>query len=391
MVTTRLYLDARHLDNQGEAPIKIQINKRCKTALLATGIHIKPEQWDKATLTIVRHPNKGILNTRLAKIKIKVDETITNMVLSGKAAPMTAFDIKNELKAMFEGNADSVTFGDYAARLLATKKETNTIAIYRNSFARMEAYQAGTMAKPIVSFTPGWIDGFVEWMKENYADSTIKTTMGNVSSAFHLAARDGTIRTNPCAGVKLRPVITRKRNLSRDKFRLMWNAVPANEAEAAALDMFKFSFLTIAMNPVDMFGLTEKNIYNGRIEYTRSKTGKYYSIKIVEELEPLLRKYSKGGFLVRPFDTKEYDIALASFDKSLTRIAHRVGIQENVTMYWARHTFATMAAELDIPVDIIASALGHSHGVKVTMVYVAIDQKKVDDAARKVYDYALYE
>ena len=391
MVTTRLYLDARHLDNQGEAPIKIQINKRCKTALLATGIRIKPEQWDKATLTIVRHPNKGILNTRLAKIKIKVDETITNMVLSGKAAPMTALDIKNELATLFNGDAHAVTFGDYAARILAGKTAQRTLSIYRLSYARMESYAKGTMAKPMASFTPGWIEGFIEWMKKHYSDTTIKITMGNLSSAFIMAVKDGTIRTNPCADVKLRPIATRKRNLSQAKFRLLWNAVPQTESEAAALDMFKFSFLTIAMNPVDMFRLTEKNIYNGRIEYTRSKTGKSYSIKIVDELEPLLRKYSKGGFLVRPFDTKEYDIALIYFDKLLTRIAHRVGIQENVTMYWARHTFATMAAELDIPVDIIASALGHSHGVRVTMVYVAIDQKKVDDAARKVYDYALYE
>ena len=62
-----------------------------------------------------------------------------------------------------------------------------------------------------------------------------------------------------------------------------------------------------------------------------------------------------------------------------------------LTSYWARHTWATIASELDIPVDVISHALGHSFstGAKVTQVYINFNQKKIDDANRKVIDYIL--
>ena len=55
----------------------------------------------------------------------------------------------------------------------------------------------------------------------------------------------------------------------------------------------------------------------------------------------------------------------------------------------ARHSWTSFAAELDIPVEVISSALGHSQGSAVTLVYIAIDLRKVDRAHRQVIDYAL--
>ena len=60
-----------------------------------------------------------------------------------------------------------------------------------------------------------------------------------------------------------------------------------------------------------------------------------------------------------------------------------------LTTYWARHTWATIAASLDIPRDTIAHALGHG-GNTVTDIYIDFDQKKVDDANRRVLDWVLY-
>ena len=69
-------------------------------------------------------------------------------------------------------------------------------------------------------------------------------------------------------------------------------------------------------------------------------------------------------------------------------VADGVEIEE-LTTYWARHTWATIASELDIPKDTIAAALGHG-GNSVTDIYIDFDLKKVDEANRKVLDYVLY-
>jgi hypothetical protein len=57
-----------------------------------------------------------------------------------------------------------------------------------------------------------------------------------------------------------------------------------------------------------------------------------------------------------------------------------------ISWYYARHTWATIAAELDISDDIIALALGHGKKT-VTDIYIKRNLKKVDDANRKVIDY----
>lgn len=62
---------------------------------------------------------------------------------------------------------------------------------------------------------------------------------------------------------------------------------------------------------------------------------------------------------------------------------------DGISSYWARHTWATFAAELDIPKETIAAALGHSSG-SVTDIYIRFNRDKIDAANRRVIDYALY-
>lgn len=60
-----------------------------------------------------------------------------------------------------------------------------------------------------------------------------------------------------------------------------------------------------------------------------------------------------------------------------------------LTSYWARHTWATMASEIDIPNETISAALGHSITNKTTAIYIDYNMSKVDSANRKVIDYVL--
>ena len=60
-----------------------------------------------------------------------------------------------------------------------------------------------------------------------------------------------------------------------------------------------------------------------------------------------------------------------------------------LSSYVARHSWATIAASLDIPKDVIAHALGHG-GSSVTDIYIDFDQRKVDEANRRVLDWVFY-
>ena len=59
-----------------------------------------------------------------------------------------------------------------------------------------------------------------------------------------------------------------------------------------------------------------------------------------------------------------------------------------LSTYWARHTWATLARELDISADTIGEGLGHRDiHYRVTYLYIRPENKLVDEANRKVIDY----
>ena len=77
----------------------------------------------------------------------------------------------------------------------------------------------------------------------------------------------------------------------------------------------------------------------------------------------------------------------ASFRSQADKVLKR--FFDGLSMYWARHSWATLAAELEIPIETIAAALGHNYGSRVTNVYINFNQKKIDEANRRVIDYLL--
>ena len=61
-----------------------------------------------------------------------------------------------------------------------------------------------------------------------------------------------------------------------------------------------------------------------------------------------------------------------------------------LTTYYARHSWASIASSLDIPIETISAGLGHEYGNRITAIYINYDYRKVDLANRKVIDWVLY-
>lgn len=74
-------------------------------------------------------------------------------------------------------------------------------------------------------------------------------------------------------------------------------------------------------------------------------------------------------------------------NRSLKELGSSIGYPE-LTTYWARYSWATIAAQLDIPKETIAKALGHGSET-VTDTYITFDYSKVDKANRAVIDYMM--
>ena len=157
-------------------------------------------------------------------------------------------------------------------------------------------------------------------------------------------------------------------------------------AEEWAVDVARLIFYLIGINTVDLFNLEEYD--GGYIHYRRAKTGTLYSIKVEPEAAALLEKYRGREHLLNFRERfKHLESFKAKINKTLKGIASKDPRIPVMTSYTFRHTWATLAAELDIPKETIAAGLGHAQNATVTDVYIDFNRKKVDAANRRVLDY----
>ena len=164
--------------------------------------------------------------------------------------------------------------------------------------------------------------------------------------------------------------------------------------------MFCLMFMLCGINSVDLYGLKEI-ARGGRVEYRRAKTHREYSVKVEPEARAIIDKYrGKKGLLCLADRWADYHNFTHQCNKALKRIGDvklvgRGGkkmitpLWPELSTYWARHSWATIAYSIGISKDVIAQALGHADST-VTDIYIYKDPMLVDDANRRVLDWVLY-
>ena len=141
----------------------------------------------------------------------------------------------------------------------------------------------------------------------------------------------------------------------------------------------------MGINIGDLLELPAGADTDGRISFNRKKTRRLYSIKVEPEARAIIDKYRGTVHLLNVADGCS---SYRHFANRLNLNLH--AISPSVTTYWARHSWATIAASLDIPDDTIALALGHAGANSTTSIYIERDRRKIDAANRRVIDWVLY-
>ena len=231
-----------------------------------------------------------------------------------------------------------------------------------------------------------WIKEYLNFLANKGVNkNTQYLYLTRIKAVFNQAVENELINRYPFKKFRLKPQPTKKRSLPTEVLQNIFS-MPIQQKHKIYLDCFKIMFMLIGINIKDLCLL--KEITNNRIEYQRAKTGRPYSIKVEPETLNLIEKYRGRKFLLNYLEQSTSKSFPLSLNKRLDMIGEMFGIS-GMTSYWARHSWATTAFALDIPKDIIAKALGHG-AITVTDIYIDYDEKKIDDANRRVLDYILY-
>lgn len=158
-----------------------------------------------------------------------------------------------------------------------------------------------------------------------------------------------------------------------------------------ARDMFMLSFYFRGMSFVDMANLRHTDLQNGNLTYHRKKTGQQLKIRWEQKMTQILDKYPKDEKYLLPIlksPDKDSRRHLKNISKQVNRWLKKVGgmaeIEIPLTMYVARHTWASIAKQKNVPISVISDALGHD-SEKTTQIYLStLDTSAVDDANSRI-------
>lgn len=155
-----------------------------------------------------------------------------------------------------------------------------------------------------------------------------------------------------------------------------------------ARDMFILSFMLRGMSFVDMAFLRKSDLANGYIVYRRRKTGQQLTIAWTKDMQLLLDKYpeNKSEYLlpiIRNTGTNErytYRNASYNINHNLKTIAQKIGLSVPLTLYVARHSWASAAKAKGIPVSVISEGMGHDSETTTRIYLASLDTSVVDKA-----------
>lgn len=407
MANTRLFLDERRTKKGSKSVLKIAIAHQAQTAYISVKVKLLPNQWDSKKLKVVNHPNQMLLNAHISSVKQQVDTILLSLANEGRISSMSASEIKAYIEvkidpAKAKQEEESILFATRFLKFAESKKES-TREVYMHTYSRMVAFtEEEGMRLDALHFediTKEWLMKFDVFLSRTSPSKNARNIhLRNIRAVFNEAIDDEITIFYPFRRFKIRPVATAKRNLKVEELRQLFT-YPCEAHAAKYLDMFKLMFMLIGINSIDLAHL--KEVKDGRVEFHRSKTNRWYSIKVEPEAMEIIKRYRGQNWLVDILDHwrnhKDYTLKLNSVLKRIGEVK-RVGLGgkkiykplfPNISTYWARHSWATIAASLDIPKDTIAHALGHGNNT-VTDIYIDFDQKKVDEANRRVLDWVFY-
>jgi integrase len=172
--------------------------------------------------------------------------------------------------------------------------------------------------------------------------------------------------------------------------------IPCDDKLYIAWCTGKLIFMLRGINLTDLLLLKKSNIHNGRIIYNRAKTGKTYSIKLLPPVEDLIQRFSDNSdylFGMLRNNKKQNLLDLYYFQEyikklniKLKKIGGLLDIEEPITTYVFRYTYANIAKQLGFSKDLIAEALGHEYGNAVTGIYLEMfDNDIVDNMNQQIF------
>jgi len=279
-----------------------------------------------------------------------------------------------------------------------------TAHVYRSCLNAILTFQ-GSEKLMFRQLTPEWVKRFEVSLRERGCSwNTVSTYLRTLRAVYNRAVdqRKAAYVPHLFRSVYTGTRADHQRALDGEDMKKVFTRLPQSAAAPAvrtAQDLFILMFLLRGLPFVDLAYLRKSDLQGNVITYRRRKTGRSLSVTLTPEAMFLLQKYmnrdASSPYLFPILRSREgtqeayreYQLALRGFNYQLALLGKLLGLEDKLSSYAARHTWATTAYYCEIHPGIISEAMGHS-SITVTETYLKpFHSKKIDEANRQIIDF----
>lgn len=377
-------LDRRRIKQTGLYPVKIRVTYNREQKYYPTPFDLSQKEFQKVMSAKRRTEQENKLYQKIHAFESKALE-------AAEALPLFTFTKFEEIYLNNRNAINTVAFAfdKYAQELRAENRIGTAVAF---ETAKNSINEFAPKLK-FADITKAFLQRYENWMlQQGKSKTTIGIYLRALRTIFNRADIDKSLYPFGEGKDKYSIPVGRniKKALSLEEVAKIFNyeARPGSMEEMAR-DYWIFMYLCNGMNVKDLCLLKRKNIDGDILTYERAKTkrSKKESQSIVVSLKPeakaIIKKWGivslnsesylfphiqKGITAER--EREIYQQVTKNINKYMKRIAKELEIRNEVTTYFARHSFATILKRTGASLEMIGELLGHSD-TKTTQSYLA--------------------
>lgn len=376
-----------------EGQLIIQVTHRGRSRNVQTGFKIFACEWDRRNhVFILPSDSERLRLVCLCRIEVKRDMDRIRRIAARFDLRQEPYTVEEIVESFSRFKLEySVT--SFMTEIIADLRLRGHLRTSETYHSTLRSFLRFTDGNDICMdmLTPELLSAYEYYMRcRGLTPNTTSFYMRILRAAYNRAVEAGAVDdVNPFRHVYTGVDKTRKRALRINDIkrisRLDLSSFPSLDY---ARDIFMLSFYMRGMSLIDMAYLRKTDLRNGYVTYRRRKTGQKLYVAWTQELQYMVDKYStdKSPYLF-PIFRREVANPYSSYrnvsyriNHNLRKIAKMINYDAPLTLYCARHSWASIAQAKKIPLSVISAGMGHNSEMTTRIYLASLDNALVDRA-----------
>ncbi len=370
-----------------------------KLRWISTDYHIYPEEWNaRKSSIIVGNSNNRQAHLQLIQSQIDWEMKQMQRIIHDKEMYGVSYsvdDLANEIQQL----PTSQSVFTFFRQQIAKKEQMQCVGTKNNYTNAVNRFIEFRNQKDLTfsQMTADMMEMYQAWLwNRGVGQNTVSFYLRTLRTLYHKAVEAG--QATPIdifVHVQTANVRTAKRAISiKDIRNIQKLELQIGSSIDKARDLFLLSFYLRGMAFVDMAFLKKSDLKCGMVSYNRRKTHQNLNIEWIKPMQAIIEKYAEqtmdSPYMLPILTGKEtspytqYRKVEYNTNYNLKKIGKLIGLKIPLTTYVARHTWASIALHMNIPIATISEGMGHN-SYKTTQIYLeSIDVATINEANKKI-------